>query len=94
MSDTSDAAQGSDELDIIEIETDAVAEDGTTVRDDLVAAVDGDGNVLATDETVTVVGSDGTIVVDETIAVMGEDGELHVVDEELVVLEPEAEPDA
>jgi hypothetical protein len=91
MSETPDAAQSSDELDIIEIETDAIAEDGTTVHDDILAAVDGEGHVLATDETVTVVGSDGTVVVDETLAVAGEDGELHVVDEELVVVEPETD---
>jgi hypothetical protein len=78
---------GSEEIDVVEIVTEEVTEDGTLVVDDLVAVVDGDGNVLATDETVLIADAEGDVVVDETIAVTNADGELEVVEEDVLVVE-------
>ncbi len=85
MSDVSN--DGSDEIDIVEIVTEEVSEDGTVVIDDLVAVVDGDGNVLATDETIIAADAEGDVVIDETIAVVNADGELEVVEEDVLLVE-------
>ena len=87
MSETNGTKPESDDLDLVEIEVEVIDDDGNLVDDDVVVLVDGEGNVLATDETVTIVGADGTIVVDESLAVSGADGELHVVEEDVAVLE-------
>jgi hypothetical protein len=91
MSETNDTPAGEDALDLVEIETEGVDEEGNIVLDDMVAAVDGDGRIVATDETIAVVTVGGDIVVDETLSVVGDDGELHAVDEGVTVLEADDE---
>lgn len=91
MSDTSDTPTGDDELEVIEVVTGGVDDDGDLVVDDLLAVVDGEGNVLATDETLTVQTVEGPIVVDETISVIGDDGELHAVEEDITVIDVDDE---
>lgn len=86
MSDVSNGGNA-DEIDIVEIVTEEVSEDGTVVIDDLVAVVDGEGNVLATDETIIAADAEGDVVVDETIAVVNADGELEVVEEDVLIVE-------
>jgi hypothetical protein len=86
MSETNDSPGGEETLDLVEVETEDVDEDGNIVVDDLVVAVDGDGNIVATDETVAVVTVDGDIVVDETFSVVGDDGELHAAMEDVTIL--------
>ena len=83
------AADGS--LEVVEVETEDVDEEGNLVIDDLVVAVDGDGTVVATDETVAVITPEGDAVVDETISVVGEDGELHTVEEDVAIVEADDE---
>jgi hypothetical protein len=91
MSETKDPPAGEDILDLVEVETEEVDEDGNIVVDDLVAAVDGDGNIVATDETIAVVTVGGDIVVDETFSVVGDDGELHAAMDDVTVLEADDE---
>jgi hypothetical protein len=78
---------GDDALEVVEVETDDIDEEGNLVIDDLVVAVDGDGKIVATDETVAVLTPEGDAVVDETISVVGEDGELHIVEEDVAIVE-------
>jgi hypothetical protein len=91
MSSTDGVPAGDEELEIIELETEVADQDGNTAVDDLIIAVDGDGNIIAADETVTVVTAAGDVVIDETISVAGADGELHVIEEDVEVLEAEGE---
>lgn len=86
MSETSDKP-GDDDLEVVEVETGGVDEDGNAVVDDLVVALDKDGKVVASDETVAVVTEDGDVIIDETISIVGDDGELHAVEEDITVLE-------
>ena len=88
MSDSSDTPGADDEIDVIEVVTEADDDEGNVVIDDMVAIVDGDGNVLATDETIAIATADGDVVVDETISVRGDDGERHAIEEDVTVLEP------
>ncbi len=76
-----------DSLEIVEVETEGVDEEGNLVIDDLVAAVDSEGKILATDETVAVIMPEGDAVVDEKLSVLEEDGKLHAVEEDISVLE-------
>jgi len=85
MSGTSDIPAGDDSLEMVEVETEAVDEEGNLVIDDLVVAVDNEGKILATDETVAVITPEGDAVVDEKLSVLGEDGLLHAVEEEIVL---------
>jgi len=89
MSDTSHTPTGDDELELVEVETEDVGEDGNVVVDDVVTVVDSHGNIIATDETIAELTADGNIVVDETFSVADEDGGLHVIDEVVTVLETE-----
>ncbi|MFI5040259.1 MAG: hypothetical protein ACHQNA_00175 [Acidimicrobiales bacterium] len=92
MSDTADADKSVEDgadLQVTEIVTSTVDEDGNVVVDDLITAVDAEGHVVATDETVAIETPDGDIVVDETFSVAGEDGELHAIEEDVTVLEAE-----
>ncbi len=91
MSGTNGNAEDDKDLELVEVESQGVDEEGNIVDDDLVVAVDSDGNIVATDETVTVVTADGDVVVDETLSVAGEDGKLHPVEEDVSILEPDDE---
>ena len=87
MSETNNTSAGEGEIDVVEIETEHVDEDGNVVVDDVVAVLDSDGNVVATDETIAELTADGEVVIDETFSVVGEDGELHAVEEVVTVLD-------
>jgi hypothetical protein len=87
MSEINGASAGDDELELVEVESEGVDEEGNIVADDLVVAVDGSGTVIASDETIAVVTADGDVVIDETVSVIGDDGVLHAVDEEITVVE-------
>lgn len=76
-------------FDLVETRTEAVADDGTVIEDDLIELVDADGNVIATDETTVMVEPDGTTVIDETISVVDDSGELVEIDGATVVIEPD-----
>ncbi len=91
MSETNETPAREDALELVEVETEIIDDEGNVVVDDLVAAVDGDGTIVATGETITTVTPDGDIVVDETIAVRGDDGRLHAVEEDVTVLEADDE---
>ncbi len=91
MSETNETPAGEDALELVEVETEVVDDEGNVVVDDLVAAVDGDGNIVATGETITTVTPHGDVVVDETIAVRGDDGRLHAVEEDVTVVEADDE---
>ena len=79
-----------DDIEVVEVVTSAVGDDGTVVVDDLVAIVDADGNVLATDETIAVEAPDGTIVVDEVVSVADDDGDLVAIEEDVIIVEGES----
>lgn len=85
MSETSD--KPTDDLELVEVETEGVDDEGNAVVDDLVVAVDKDGKVVASDETIAVVTEGGDVVIDETLSVRGDDGNLHAVEEDITVLE-------
>jgi hypothetical protein len=85
----SEAPEPQDDIEVVEVVTNAVGDDGSIVVDDLKAVVDADGNVIATEETIAVEGPDGTVVVDEVISVAGADGELVAVEEDVAILEGE-----
>jgi len=88
MSETDgDTANGDDEFDLVEVETEDVDVDGNIVVDDVITVVGSGGNIVATDETIAVLTADGAVVIGETFSVVGDDGELHVVDENATVLE-------
>jgi len=80
-------APGDDSLEVVEVESEGIDEDGNLVIDELLVAVDGAGDVVATDETVTVITPEGDAVVEETLSVMGEDGALHAVEEDITLLD-------
>jgi hypothetical protein len=82
-----ETAEGEDELETIEVVTEATDEDGDVVVDDLIVEVDGEGHIVATDETTIIRTTRGDVLVDETFSVAGDDGTLHVVDEDMTVLE-------
>ncbi len=86
MSESSDKST-SDDLEVVEVETEGVDDEGNAVVDDLVVVVDKDGKIVASDETIAVVTDDGDVVIDETISIMGDDGELRAVEEDITVLE-------
>jgi len=86
MSETNNTPTGEGEIDVVEIETEHVDEDGNVVVDDVVAVLDSDGNIVATDETIAELTADGDVVIDEKFSVVGEDGELHAVEEVVTVL--------
>jgi hypothetical protein len=90
MSETKDADQpveGEDEPGVIEVVTETIDEEGDVILDDIVAEVDSKGHIVATDETTLIQTAEGDVLVDETFSVAGEDGELHVVSEDLTVVE-------
>jgi len=89
MRETNDTPAGDDSLEVTEVETEGVDEEGNLVIDELVVAVDSEGKIVATDETVAVITSEGHVVVDETLSVVGEDGKLHAVEEDISALEDE-----
>ena len=76
-----------EDLDLVEMETAGVDEAGNLSVDDLVVVVGSGGNVVATDETIEVLTADGDVVIGETISVVGDDGELHIIEEDVTVLE-------
>ena len=78
-------------LQVVEVETTGVDDDGNAVIDDLVVAVDDEGHIVASDETVAVISPRGDVVVDETLSVVGEDGRLHAVEEDIAVLDADDE---
>jgi hypothetical protein len=78
---------GDDSLEVVEIETESVDDEGNLVIDDLLVAVDGKGKIVATDETVAVFTSEGDAVVDEKLSVAGDDGNLQTVEEDISVIE-------
>ena len=95
MSNTGDTnPPADDDIEVVEVVTGGVDEQGDVVVDDLVAAVDSEGNILATDETIAVETPDGDVLIDETISVLGEDGKLHAVEEDITVVEADDEDDA
>ena len=83
-----------DEVELMEFETEGIDDDGNVVVDDVVVAVDADGNVLATDETVAVLTAQGDVVVEETVSIVGDDGRLHVLEEDVVVVEHDEEDES
>ena len=87
MSDDNQKPTGEDSLEVVEVETQGVDDEGNLVIDDLVVAVDREGKIVATDETVAVITSEGDAVVDEKLSVAGEDGKLHTIEEDISVLE-------
>jgi hypothetical protein len=91
MSDTGDD-RADDDLEVVEVESAGVDDEGNVFVDDLVVAVDKDGHVVASDETVAVLTEDGDMVMDETISVAGDDGKLHAIKEDITVLEAEDQP--
>jgi len=91
MSGTNDTPADDDSLEMVEVETEGVDEEGNLVIDDLVVAVDSEGKILAIDETIGVITPEGDAVVDEEISVLGEDGKLHAVEEDISVLEADDE---
>jgi hypothetical protein len=93
MSDSETTPAG-DEVELMEFETEGVDDDGNVVVDDVVVAVDADGNVLATDETVAVLTAQGDVVVEETVSIVGDDGRLHVLEEDVVVVEHDEEDES
>jgi hypothetical protein len=82
---------GDHSLEVVEVESEDVDEEGNLVIDDLVVAVDGDGKIVATDETVAIVTPEGDAVIDETISVVGEDGKLRTVEEDVAIVEADDE---
>jgi hypothetical protein len=96
MSETKDAGQpveGEDGPEVIEVVTESVDDQGDVIVDDVIAEVDSEGHVIATDETTLIQMADGEVVVDETVSVSGEDGTLHVVAEQVSVVEAAGEPE-
>ena len=89
MSETNDTPAGDDSLEMVEVETEGVDDEGDLVIDDLVTAVDREGKIVATDETVAVITPEGDAVIDEKLSVVGEDGKLHAVEEDISVLDDE-----
>jgi hypothetical protein len=90
MSNTGDTnPSAGDDIEVVEVVTGGVDEQGDVVVDDLVAAVDSEGNIIATDETIAFETPDGNVLIDETISVRGDDGELHAIEEDITVVEPE-----
>ena len=87
MSDVNSGPENEDEIELVEFETVGTDADGNIVIDDVVVATDALGHVIATDETVAVIDARGDAVSDETVSVVGEDGELHVLEEDVAVLE-------
>jgi hypothetical protein len=87
MSETNDTPAGDDSLEVTEVETEGVDEEGNLVIDEVVAAVDSEGEIVATGETVVVVTPDGGVIVDETLSVVGDDGELHAIEEDRSFIE-------
>ena len=87
MSETNDTPAGEDALELVEVETEGVDDEGNLVLDDLVVAVDSEGKIVAADETVAVITPEGDAVIDEKLSVVGDDGKLHAVDEDISVLE-------
>jgi hypothetical protein len=86
MNETNDTPAG-EALEMVEVGTEGVDEEGNLVIDDLVVAMDSEGRIVATDETVAVITAEGDAVVDETVSVVGEDGKLHAVEEDISGLE-------
>jgi hypothetical protein len=89
MSETGNATptEGDGDLEMVEVVTSGVDEDGNVVVDDVIAMVDEGGHIVATDETIAIETPEGDVVVDETFSVAGEDGELRPVEEDLTVVE-------
>ena len=73
MSETNETPAGEDALELVEVETEVVDDEGNVVVDDLVAAVDGD---VVVDETIAVRGDDGRLhAVEEDVTVVEADDE-------------------
>jgi hypothetical protein len=87
MSGDNQRPSGDDSLEVVEVETEGVDDEGNLVIDDLVVAVDSEGTIVASDETVAVITSEGDAVVDEKLSVVGEDGKLHAVEEGISVID-------
>jgi len=78
-------------LQVVEVETRGIDDDGNAVVDDLMVAVDEQGGIVATDETVAVISPAGDVAIDETLSVVGGDGKLHAVEEDISVLDADDE---
>lgn len=89
MSETDEGADDEIEVDLLEFETVGTDDEGDIVIDDVVVATDREGHIIAVDETVAVVSPRGDVVMDETVSVVGDDGELHVLEEDVTVVETE-----
>jgi len=87
MSEKMNVPDDENEVDVVEFETAGTDADGNVVVDDVLVATDSQGHIIATDETVAVVTTHGDVVVDETVSVVGDDGELHVLAEDVTILE-------
>ena len=91
LSATSFAPAGTDNLEVVEVASETIDDDGNLVVDDLVVAMDDEGTIIATDETVAVITPEGDTVIDEQVSVIGTDGELHAIAEELSITEADDE---
>ena len=89
MSEDTQRPNDDDSLQVVEVETEGVDDEGNIVIDDLVVAVDGEGKIVATDETIAVITPEGDTVVDEKLSVVGDDGKLHAVEEDISDVEVE-----
>jgi hypothetical protein len=70
MSKDNQESASEDSLEVVEVETEGVDNEGNLVIDDLMVAVDGEGRIVATDETVAVINPGGDVVVEEDISVL------------------------
>jgi hypothetical protein len=89
MSETNEGTDDEIEVDLVEFETVGTDDEGDIVIDDVVVATDREGHIIAVDETVAVVNARGDVVMDETVSVVGDDGELHVLEVDVTIMEPE-----
>ena len=72
--DTADPAEGSDDLEVIEIVTSDIDSVGNTIVDDSVFVVDASGAIIAQDETITFETPEGRVI----SSALGDDGEMHL----------------
>lgn len=78
-----------DDIEVVEVFSEEVTEDGSVVADDIVAAVDADTGEAVIDEVVAVTEPDGSGFVEETITAVDADGNVEVLADEVEIFEAE-----